>query len=101
MSWAGKRRLAQNAVAIAFLLSPWSSWAVRADAAKASSMARVSEEVNQKMVKLFGSGGYKGISAYGTGIVISPDGFILTVATPMLDTSELLVHLSDGRRMKA
>jgi serine protease Do len=61
----------------------------------------VSERVNQKLVKLFGSGGFRGISNYGTGIIVSPDGHILTVASQMLDTSELIVHLSDGRRMRA
>jgi S1-C subfamily serine protease len=61
----------------------------------------VADEVNQKLVKLFGSGGFRGIANYGTGILISPDGHILTVASPMLDTSELIVHLTDGRRMRA
>ena len=64
-------------------------------------LTAVADEVNQKMVKLFGSGGFRGIANYGTGILISPDGHILTVASPMLDTSELIVHLSDGRRMRA
>ncbi|OWK44306.1 S1C family serine protease [Fimbriiglobus ruber] len=62
---------------------------------------KVSDEVNQKLVKLFGSGGFRGIANYGTGIVVSPDGYILTSATQMLDTSELIVHLYDGRRVKA
>ena len=61
----------------------------------------VADEVNQKLVKLFGSGGFRGIANYGTGILVSPDGHILTVASQMLDTSELSVHLSDGRRMQA
>src|SRR5688572_21578109 len=62
---------------------------------------QVADEVNQKLVKLFGSGGFRGIANYGTGILISPDGHILTVASQLLDTSELIVHLSDGRRMRA
>ncbi len=64
-------------------------------------VTKVADEVNQKLVKLFGSGGFRGIANYGTGILISPDGHILTVASPMLDTAELIVHLSDGRRMQA
>jgi len=59
---------------------------------------RLVEPVNEKMCKLFGSGGFKGVVAYGTGLVVSPDGYILTVASPMLDTRDLRVHLYDGRR---
>ncbi|HEY8503249.1 MAG TPA: trypsin-like peptidase domain-containing protein [Gemmataceae bacterium] len=66
-----------------------------------SSFHEVTQEVNDKLVKLFGSGGFSGVAAYGTGIIISPDGYVLTVASQMLDTSDLRVHLSDGRRHKA
>src|SRR5262249_37558733 len=59
------------------------------------------EEVNRKMVKLFGSGGFRGLNSYGTGILVSADGYVLTVASPLLDTPDLLVHLSDGRRLNA
>ncbi|HLJ96594.1 MAG TPA: trypsin-like peptidase domain-containing protein [Gemmataceae bacterium] len=64
-------------------------------------LATVTEEVNQKMVKLFGPGGFQGVNSYGTGILVSPDGYVLTVASPLLDMSELLVHLADGRRLTA
>lgn len=65
------------------------------------SLAVVVEKVNPKLVKLFGSGGYQGLASYGTGVIVSPDGYILTVASHILDTSDLLVHLSDGRRFHA
>src|SRR5438093_3620894 len=65
------------------------------------SFAAVSEQVNQKVVKLFGSGGFTGLVSYGTGVLVSPDGYILTVAGHMLDTQDLRVHLSDGRRLHA
>ncbi|MBL8797997.1 MAG: trypsin-like peptidase domain-containing protein [Planctomycetia bacterium] len=58
----------------------------------------VSDQVNKKMVKLFGAGGFKGLAAYGTGMIVSPDGYVLTVASHILDTTDLRVHLSDGRR---
>ena len=61
----------------------------------------VVEEVNPKVVKLFGGGGFRGVANYGTGLLVSPDGHILTVASQMLEASELVVHLSDGRRMRA
>src|SRR5262245_53075849 len=73
-------------------------------AALASAQApfhEVSKQVNSKLVKVFGSGGFRGLVAYGTGIVVSPDGFVLTVASHLLDTPELRVHLYDGRRCHA
>jgi serine protease Do len=62
--------------------------------------SEVSAEVNRKLVKLFGAGGFRGLNSYGSGILVSPKGHILTVASPLLDTSELIIHLSDGRRFK-
>lgn len=62
---------------------------------------KVVDTVNEKMVKLFGAGGFRGVTNYGSGVLISPDGHILTAASQLLDTSELIVHLYDGRRMRA
>jgi serine protease Do len=73
------------------------AWAVTPSCAE-ESFAKVSEKVNPKLVKLFGSGGIKGLASYGTGILISPDGYILTVNSHILDTQDLRVHLYDGTR---
>jgi S1-C subfamily serine protease len=59
---------------------------------------KTADFVNRRMVKLFGSGGFKGLVPYGTGILVSPDGYVLTVANHLLDTADLRVHLYDGRR---
>ena len=67
---------------------------VRAD----ESFAKVAETVNQKLVKLFGSGGFRGLVSYGTGVVVSPDGYILTINSHILDTRDLRVHMADGTR---
>src|SRR5438128_12263569 len=61
----------------------------------------VTRQVNQRLVKVFGSGGFRGLAAYGTGIVVSPDGYVLTVASHLLETPELKIHLFDGRRCSA
>jgi S1-C subfamily serine protease len=66
-----------------------------------SGLASVADQVNRKMVKLYGSGGFSGLNSYGTGVLVSADGYVLTVASPLLDTAELLVHLWDGRRLRA
>jgi serine protease Do len=73
-----------------------------AGAARAQdSFAKEADEVNKRMVKVFGSGGFRGLASYGTGVLVSPQGHILTVASHLLDTQELRVHLYDGRRYQA
>ncbi|MBI3411713.1 MAG: trypsin-like peptidase domain-containing protein [Planctomycetes bacterium] len=57
----------------------------------------VAEEVNRKVVKLFGAGGFKGLPSYGSGILISPKGHILTCNNHILSSTDLRVHLYDGR----
>ena len=66
-----------------------------------SPFGKTAQEINRKLVKLYGSGGYRGLPAYGTGIVVSPKGHILTVANHILDTQDLRVHLHDGRKFRA
>src|SRR5580658_9961677 len=61
------------------------------------SFTPVAGDVNKKMVKLFGAGGFKGLPSYGTGILVSAKGHILTVNNHILTTVDLRVHLYDGR----
>lgn len=61
----------------------------------------ITGKVNARVVKLFGAGGFRGVANYGSGILISADGHILTAASQMLDSAEIVVHLNDGRKMKA
>jgi len=61
----------------------------------------VATRVNKQMVKLFGAGGFKGLPAYGTGILVSPKGHILTVNNHLLSTADIKVHLADGRSFLA
>lgn len=77
------------------------SLAAARPAVSADTFHEVADRVNQKLVKLFGSGGFRGITNYATGILVSPDGYILSAATQTLDTPEVVVHLADGRRMSA
>jgi S1-C subfamily serine protease len=83
------------------LVSLLISGSIAAAQTASRTLAGVVEEVNRKMVKLFGSGGFRGLNSYGTGILVSADGYVLTVASPLLDTPDLVVHLSDGRRLSA
>src|SRR5438309_7968277 len=65
------------------------------------SVTKVTAGVNQKMVKLFGIGVFKGLPSYGSGILVSEKGHILTVNNHILNTPGLLVHLYDGRQYQA
>ena len=67
----------------------------------ADPLNELAETTNKKLVKLFGAGGFSRLNNFGTGIIISKDGYVLTVASQLLDTSDLVVHLHDGQRMKA
>ncbi len=59
-------------------------------------------KANKKMVKLFGIGGFKGLPSYGTGLVVSKQGHILTCNNHILvNSSGILVHLYDGRQYQA
>jgi S1-C subfamily serine protease len=51
-----------------------------------------------KVVKIYGAGGLKQMEAYQTGILISPEGHVLTVLSYVLDTDDLAVILDDGRK---
>lgn len=65
------------------------------------SFAPVAEDVNKKLVKLFGAGGFRGLASYGTGVLVSADGYIFTVNSHILDTRDLRVHMYDGTRHNA
>jgi serine protease Do len=74
---------------------------IAASARADDSFATIAEQVNGKLVKLFGAGGVRGLASYGTGVLVSPDGYILTVQSHILDTQDLRVHIADGTRYHA
>ncbi len=61
----------------------------------------VTADVNKRLVKLFGAGGFKGLPHYGTGILVSEKGHILTCNNHILSTTDLRVHVYDGRFYQA
>ncbi len=70
-------------------------------AAAPASVADVIEQTQPKIVKIFGAGGFRGLEAYQSGMLISADGYILTVWSYVLDTDYITVVLNDGRRFVA
>lgn len=67
----------------------------------AASFVDVARQVQPKVVKLYGSGGLRGLEAYQSGLLISGDGYVLTVLSYVLDADEVTVVLDDGRRYSA
>ena len=66
-----------------------------------SPLAQTLRLVQPSMVKVYGAGGFRGLEAYQSGLLISPDGHILTAYSTVLDTPTLRVVLDDGRRLDA
>lgn len=64
----------------------------------AESAADAISAVQPKVVKIFGAGGLKNLANYGSGMIVSPDGHIVTVWNHLLDSDVVSVVLSDGRR---
>jgi S1-C subfamily serine protease len=63
-----------------------------------ASLATVDRQVQACMVKIYGAGGPRGLEAYQSGFLVSAEGHILTSWSYVLDTDNITVVLSDGRR---
>ncbi|HTN75586.1 MAG TPA: trypsin-like peptidase domain-containing protein [Pirellulaceae bacterium] len=59
------------------------------------------DEVQPKLVKIYGAGGVRGLEAYQSGLLISTDGYVLTVFSYVLDSDVISVTLNDGRKFTA
>lgn len=65
-----------------------------------ASLADVIEDIQPKMVKIYGAGGLRGLEAYQSGFLISGQGHVLTVWSYVLDTDYITVTLDDGRKFQ-
>ncbi len=63
------------------------------------SLSQVFNNTYPKVVKIYGAGGIRGLAGYGTGVVISADGLVLTVNNHLMDGGDLVAHLHDGTRV--
>jgi len=64
-------------------------------------LTAAAEVVNRKLVKLYGIGGFKGLPHYGSGMLVSATGHVLTVNNHILNTPDVIVHLYDGQQYRA
>lgn len=68
----------------------------------ADSLAAVIAEIQPKVVKIYGSGGLRGLEAYQSGVLVSSEGYVLTVWSYVLDAEDyIIVVLDDGQRFQA
>ena len=81
------------------LLLPSSLW--RGPVAAAAVPGETIADAARKVVKLYGAGGVRGLEAFPSGILVSPDGRIVTVMSTVLDADEIDCVLDDGRRYPA
>ncbi len=65
------------------------------------SLAKVTAQVQPKIVKIFGAGGLHGLAIYQSGFLISADGYIVTVWSHVLDVDDVTVILDDGHKYEA
>ncbi|MFN6192187.1 MAG: S1C family serine protease [Planctomycetia bacterium] len=86
------------AMVVGFSLSPAFTLAPSAVAAAPGETIAAAA---RKVVKLYGAGGVRGLEAYQSGILVSPDGRIVTVMSTVLDADEVTCVLDDGRRYPA
>ena len=61
---------------------------VTANATADDTLPDVIDSVQPKMVKIYGSGGIRGLEAYQSGFLISPEGHVLTVWSYVLDSED-------------
>lgn len=58
-------------------------------------------ELQNRMVKIYGAGGFAEMEGYQSGFFISSDGLIATVFSPVLNSDEIECVLSDGAHFSA
>jgi S1-C subfamily serine protease len=71
-----------------------------APAAEPTTFSDVVASVQPKMVKIYGAGGVRGLEAYQSGFLISPQGHVLTAWSYVLDTDFITVTMADGRKFQ-
>ncbi len=86
--------------ALLILLSILFSNSVTANEPAIDSLSPWARDAQRRVVKIYGAGGLKGLEAYQSGFLVSPDGHIATAWSYVLDV-EPIVQLDDGRRYES
>lgn len=80
-------------IAFWFLMSPTITLAQ-------PSLAASSNQVQDRVVKIYGAGGVGGLDAYQSGFIVSPTGHVATAWSSVLDVDPIVI-LGDGRRFES
>jgi serine protease Do len=75
--------------------------AVSGVAVETPTVQQVAAAAARKVVKIHGAGGVRGLEAYQSGILISPEGRVVTAMSTVLDADDIDCVLDDGRRFRA
>lgn len=97
-NWNLNPRLAGVLYLAVALAAAASAPVARAEASP--SFAAVIRDVQPKIVKIYGAGGFRGLEPYQSGFLISPQGHVLTAWSYVLDTDFITVTLNDGRKFQ-
>lgn len=87
-----------SAIGIAAVLGAVGAFKI---SAHAGDLHQTISQAQKKIVKIYGAGGLRGLEAWQSGILISDDGYILTVWSYVLDSDRVTAVLDDGRRFDA
>ena len=83
------------------LMTGLACWLALVAAASAqSTFSSVVQQVQPKIVKIYGAGGLRGLEAYQSGFLVSEEGHVLTAWSYVLDTDFITVTLDDGRKFE-
>jgi serine protease Do len=77
------------------------AWLIGAAVAAGGTPQETIADAARKVVKVYGAGGLHGLESYQTGLLVSPDGRILTVMSTVLDADDIDCVLDDGSRHRA
>jgi serine protease Do len=83
----------------AVVMAAWVSW-ICLPAADADTGGQTIAEAARRVVKIYGAGGLRGMEAYQTGVLVAPQGHVLTVMSTVLDSDEIDCVLDDGIRYR-
>jgi serine protease Do len=96
-----RRALQAVAGAAMFIATLISAVGVCGGGARAADWHGTIADAQQKTVKIHGAGGFRGLEAYQSGVLISAEGHVLTLWSYVLDTDDVSVTLDDGRKFTA
>lgn len=97
-----RRLLSFAAFSFLWLVGSWNLPAAADDAtASKPSWFSVIRSVQEKVVKIYGAGGVAGLESYQTGVLVSPEGHVLTSWSTVLDADSVVVVTTQGQRVDA